>query len=40
LNPTDSFLLDLAAVAKADYLITGDKRSGMLQRGRLEILVS
>ena len=31
LDPTDSFLLHLAA----DYLVTGDKRSGLLQRGKL-----
>ena len=35
LDPTDSFLLDLAAVSKADYLVTGDKSSGLLQRGKL-----
>lgn len=35
LDPTDSFLLDLAAAASADYLVTGDKRSGLLQLGKL-----
>jgi len=35
-DPPDSFLLDLAAAAKAHYLITGDKKSGLLQLGKLE----
>jgi putative PIN family toxin of toxin-antitoxin system len=35
LDPTDSFLLDLAAAAKAHYLVTGDKKSGLLQRGKI-----
>ena len=29
-DPTDSFLLNLAAAAEAHYLVTGDKRSNML----------
>ncbi len=36
LDPTDAFLLDLAAAASADYLVTGDKRSGLLQQGRVD----
>ncbi len=35
LDPTDSFLLDLASAAKAHYLITGDKKSGLLQLAKL-----
>ena len=34
-DPTDSFLLDLAAAADAHYIITGDKKSGLLQLGKL-----
>jgi putative PIN family toxin of toxin-antitoxin system len=34
-DPTDAFLLDLAEVSGADYLVTGDKRSGLLQRKRI-----
>ncbi len=35
-DPTDAFLLDLANAAGANYLVTGDKRSGLLQRRRLD----
>jgi putative PIN family toxin of toxin-antitoxin system len=35
LDPTDSFLLDLAAASNAHYLVTGDKKSGLLQLGKL-----
>jgi putative PIN family toxin of toxin-antitoxin system len=35
LDPTDSFLLDLAAASDADFLVTGDKKSGLLQLGKL-----
>jgi putative PIN family toxin of toxin-antitoxin system len=35
LDPTDSFLLDLAASSEAHYLVTGDKKSGLLQLGKL-----
>jgi putative PIN family toxin of toxin-antitoxin system len=31
----DSYLLDLAAEGEADYLVTGDKRAGLLQRGKV-----
>jgi len=34
-DPTDSFLLDLAAASNAHYLVTGDKKSGLLQLGKL-----
>ena len=40
-DPTDSYLLDLIDLAKPDYAVTGDKRSGLLQRhklGRTKIL--
>jgi uncharacterized protein len=32
-DPRDAYLLDLATAAKANYLVTGDKRAGLLQRG-------
>jgi len=35
LDPTDSFLLDLAAASNAHYLVIGDKKSGLLQLGKL-----
>ncbi len=34
-DPTDSFLLDLIEAAQPDYAVTGDKRSGLLQVGKL-----
>jgi predicted nucleic acid-binding protein len=34
-DPTDSYLLDLAVAAKAHYLVTGDKKSGLLQLGKV-----
>ena len=34
-DPTDSYLLDLIAAAQPDYAVTGDKRSGLLQQGKL-----
>ncbi len=33
--PRDAWLLALADAAHADYLVTGDKRSGLLARGRV-----
>lgn len=30
-DPDDAYLLDLAELANADYLVTGDKRSGLLK---------
>lgn len=35
LDPTDSFLLDLAAASNVHYLVTGDKKSGLLQLGKV-----
>ncbi len=34
-DPHDAYLLDLAAAAEAQYLLTGDKRSGLLARGKV-----
>jgi len=34
-DPTDSFLLDLIDAADPDCAVTGDKRSGLLQLGKL-----
>jgi len=34
-DPTDSYLLDLADAAGAHYLVTGDKKSGLLNRRKL-----
>lgn len=35
-DPDDAFLLAMAVVGQADYLVTGDRRAGLLQRGHLE----
>jgi putative PIN family toxin of toxin-antitoxin system len=35
-DPTDAFLLDLASASGAHYLVTGDKRAGLLERERVE----
>jgi putative PIN family toxin of toxin-antitoxin system len=35
-DPNDSFLLAMALDGNADYLVTGDRRSGLLQRGHIE----
>ena len=32
-DPDDAYLLDLAEASGADYLITGDRRSGLLEKG-------
>jgi putative PIN family toxin of toxin-antitoxin system len=32
-DPNDVFLLAMAMAGEADYLVTGDRRSGLLQRG-------
>ncbi|MCR4303415.1 MAG: putative toxin-antitoxin system toxin component, PIN family [Gallionella sp.] len=32
-DPCDAFLLAMALVGEADYLVTGDHRAGLLQRG-------
>jgi putative PIN family toxin of toxin-antitoxin system len=35
-DPDDAFLLAMASAGKADYLVTGDRRAGLLQMGSLE----
>lgn len=35
-DPDDAFLLAMAMQGQADYLVTGDKRAGLLQRGHIE----
>ena len=35
-DPDDSFLLAMAVAGNADYLVTGDRRAGLLQRGHIE----
>jgi hypothetical protein len=32
-DPNDGFLLAMAVAGEADYLVTGDRRAGLLQRG-------
>ena len=32
-DPNDTFLLAMALPSEADYLVTGDRRAGLLQRG-------
>ena len=32
-DPNDVFLLSMALDSEADYLVTGDRRAGLLQRG-------
>ncbi len=34
-DPNDVFLLSMALAGEADYLVTGDRRAGLLQRGSL-----
>jgi uncharacterized protein len=34
-DPDDAFLLAMALGGEADYLVTGDRRAGLLQRGRM-----
>lgn len=34
-DPNDGFLLAMAMAGEADYLVTGDRRAGLLQRGRI-----
>jgi len=33
-DPNDAFVLAMALAGDADYLVTGDRRAGLLQRGR------
>ena len=35
-DPDDAFLLAMAVAADADYLVTGDRRAGLLQRRHIE----
>lgn len=35
-DPDDAFLLAMALAGDADYLVTGDRRAGLLQRGHIE----
>ena len=35
-DPDDSFLLAMALQGEADYLVTGDRRAGLVQRGNIE----
>ncbi|MBF0434866.1 MAG: putative toxin-antitoxin system toxin component, PIN family [Magnetococcales bacterium] len=34
-DPNDAFLFSMAMIGKADYLVTGDRHSGLLQRGSI-----
>lgn len=34
-DPDDAFLLAMAAAGNADYLVTGDRRAGLLHRGHV-----
>lgn len=34
-DPDDAFLLAMALAAQADYLVTGDRRAGLLQRASI-----
>ena len=34
-DPNDAFLLAMSLAGEADYLVTGDRRAGLLQRGRI-----
>jgi predicted nucleic acid-binding protein len=34
-DPNDSWLLSLADIGKADFLVTGDKKAGILSRERI-----
>ena len=33
IDPSDDFLFTMALAGEADYLVTGDRRAGLLQRG-------
>jgi uncharacterized protein len=35
-DPDDAFLLAMAVEGDADYLVTGDHRAGLLERGHIE----
>lgn len=34
-DPNDAFLLSMVVAGEADYLVTGDRRAGLLQRGTI-----
>jgi len=34
-DPNDAFLVAMALTGEADYLVTGDRRAGLLQRGSI-----
>ena len=34
-DPFNAFLLAMAVAGEAEYLVTGDHRAGLLQRGRI-----
>ena len=34
-DPNDAFLLSMAVASEAEYLVTGDHRAGLLQRGSI-----
>ena len=34
-DPSDNFLLAMALAGNADYVVTGDRRAGLLQRGSI-----
>lgn len=35
-DPNDAFLISMSIEGNADYLVTGDRRAGLLQRGNIE----
>jgi len=35
-DPDDNFLLSMVVASDADYLVTGDRRAGLLQRGSFQ----
>ncbi len=35
-DPDDAFLLAMATIGNADYLVTGDRRAGLLQRQHID----
>lgn len=35
-DPNDAFLISMAIAGKADYLVTGDRRSGLLQKKKIQ----
>lgn len=35
-DPNDAFLVGMSVSGKADYLVTGDRRAGLLQKGHIK----